>query len=191
MSRYRKNPHITPFSLLCPGISRNSKNHHLSLYKGQVWEKKSYFELCDNNVLKVVYGQTAMTEDKMEQNGELYVPPTPGIGFITDDFTQIPWNSEILQSFAEMTRITHISFIDLKEFRTIPNRIGFGIYVGEFKCNLVDPCQDLCWWGIADSDYDLGKTLGCLDCHIAHKHKCVPPHSHMSWYFWTKEGFKI
>ena len=50
-----------------------------------------------------------MTEDTIEKNGELYVPPTPGIGFITDDFTQIPWNSEILQSFAEMTTLNFLS----------------------------------------------------------------------------------
>ena len=154
--------------MLCPGISRNSKNHHLSLYKGQVWEKKSYFELCDNNVLKVVYGQAAMTEDKMEKNGELYVPPTPGIGFINDDFTQIPWNSEILQSFAEMTRITHITFYDINELDIL--RDLFGIRIGNLRCYFGDE--------IDTSSHTF-------------RFKCVTPHSHSSLYIWTKEGLKI
>ena len=44
----------------------------------------------------------------MEQNGTLYVPPVPGNGFIVDE-TQIPWDSEILQSFAELTNITNMT----------------------------------------------------------------------------------
>ena len=181
MSRYIKNPLITPFSLLCPEISRNSKNHHLSLYKGQVWREKSYPELCDNNILKIIYGRTNMTEDKMEKNGELYVPPTPGIGFINDDFTQIPWNSEILQSFAEMTRITHITFlfhdpINYGELGSAYDDLLFGIRVGNVKCHFGDEFAENC---------------GGVWCVRPNQYKCVTLHSHSSLYIWTKEGLKI
>ena len=109
-----------------------------------------------------------MTEDKMEKNGELYVPPTPGIGFINDDFTQIPWNSEILQSFAEMTRITHITFYDINELDIL--RDLFGIRIGNLRCYFGDE--------IDTSSHTF-------------RFKCVTPHSHSSLYIWTKEGLKI
>ena len=108
--RFRKNPQIKPFRLLCPGISQNSKNHHLTLYRGQVWEEKSYFELCKQNVLNIIY--TANSTGDLEtivKNGKLFVPPVPGLGFIRHK-TQIPWENEILQSFAELTNITYICF---------------------------------------------------------------------------------
>ena len=151
--------------MLCPG---KSQKHQLTLYKGQVWREKSYPEICDNNILKIIYGRTNMTEDKMEKNGELYVPPTPGIGFINDDFTQIPWNSEILQSFAEMTRITHITFYDINELDIL--RDLFGIRIGNLRCYFGDE--------IDTSSHTF-------------RFKCVTPHSHSSLYIWTKEGLKI
>ena len=55
MPRYRENRLIRPFSMLCPGISQNTKHHHLTLYKGQVWRSKSYLNLCDDNILKIAY----------------------------------------------------------------------------------------------------------------------------------------
>ena len=110
--RYRENPLIIKSSMLCPGISQNSKHHHLTLYKGQVWREKPYLELCDHNVLNVVYSWTANGgSDRwpMEENGELSVPPVPGKPFREGE-SQIAWDSEILQSFTELTNITNITF---------------------------------------------------------------------------------
>ena len=113
--RYRENPLIKPFSMLCPGISQNTKHHQLTLYKGQIWRGKSYLELCNHNVLTVAYDPVALNPgDIMEQNGELYVPSSLQVGFIRDD-TQIPWDSEILQSFAELSNIIKIIFHKAKE----------------------------------------------------------------------------
>ena len=47
-------------------------------------------------------------EDIMEQNGELSVPPVPGKLF-REEWSQIAWDSEILQSFTELTNITNIT----------------------------------------------------------------------------------
>ena len=172
--RYRYNSLKVPFSMLCPGISQNTKHHHLTLFKGQVWGEKSYAELCDNNALNVLYSPRSMrSEDIMEQNDKLYVPPVPGIGFINDDFTQIPWNSEILQSFAELTHITHINFAYFDPFA------NYEIHVGSIKCKFGDKDQELCG---CDSE-------GCFQCYTAHKHQCVTAHSHKTMYIWTKEGF--
>ena len=78
MPRYRENPLIIKSSMLCPGISPNTKHHHLTLYKGQVWREKPYLELCDQNVLNIEYDPLALhPEDIMEKNGELSVPPVP------------------------------------------------------------------------------------------------------------------
>ena len=107
MPTYRENPLIIPFSMLCPGISRNMKHHYLTLYKGQVWEEKSYLEICNHNVLDIVYDPHF--SDIMELNRELYVSPVPGYRF-KRDWTQIPWDGEILQSFAQLTNIKHITF---------------------------------------------------------------------------------
>ena len=99
MPRYRENPFIVKFSMLCPG---KSQKHQLTLYKGQVWREKSYRELCNRNAINVEYDRFALyAEDIMEQNGELYVPPVPRI-FISEE-SSILWDSEMLQSFAELT----------------------------------------------------------------------------------------
>ena len=176
----------------------NSKAYQLNLFKGQVWEEKSYAELCGNNILNVVYNQRAMlTEDIMNKNfqvssfknGKLNVPPTPGIGFIRDDFTQIPWNSEILQSFSELTHSTDITVsyynYDSNGFfqahAQLTEKIPYEIHVGSFSCKFGDRLGDVCG---CDSQ-------GCFPCFRPDKHQCVTPHSHKTMYIWTKERFKI
>ena len=161
MPRYRENPLITPFSMLCPGISQNTKHHQLTLYKGQVWREKSYLELCNHNVLNIVYEPTfLMPNDIMEENGELYVPPVPGHGFIKEE-TQIPWDSEILQSFAELTHITAITF------------------------HFFDPYTD----SVKNVIYQI--QVGFWVCRTYHYEQCVPPYRYYPRYIWTKEGLKI
>ena len=160
MPRYRENPLIVKFTLLCPGISQNSKHHQLTLYKGQVWREKSYLELCDENVLNVLYNSKSGTEDNMQKNGELYVPPVPGHRFISDS-TQIPWDSEILQSFAELTNITNITFHSFDSYIDSVENVTHQISVGSWVCA------------------------------VLHNEQCVPPYRYLPWYIWTKEGLKI
>ena len=161
--RYRENPLIVKFSLLCPGISQNTKHHQLTLYKGQVWREKSYLELCNHNVLNIVYSWSANYDsdiNPIEQKGELYVPPVPGYGFISDS-TQIPWDSEILQSFAELTNITNMTFHYYDTYEDSREDVTYQISVGSWVC----------------SPY--------------HYEQCVPPYIYYPWYIWTKEGLKI
>ena len=88
MPRYRENRLITPFSMLCAGISQNTRLHHLTVAKGHV-RGKSYHKICDNNILNIVFAPIALfADDIMEENGELYVPPTPGKGFRDDGETR-------------------------------------------------------------------------------------------------------
>ena len=110
MPIYRENPLIIKFSMLCPGISQNTKLHHLTLYKGQVWEETPYTELCNHNVLNIVYSWTANNDYPIEQNGELHVPPVPSKELFVKGDTMVAWDSEILESFAELTDITDITF---------------------------------------------------------------------------------
>ena len=159
MPRYRENPLIVKFSLLCPGISQNTKHHQLTLYKGQVWREKSYLELCNHNVLNILYGWTAnFDRSPIEKNGELYVPP--GSAFISDH-TQIAWDSEMLQSFAELTHITTIPFHFFDSIRDSREELTYQINVGSYTCQ------------------------------VYHYEQCVPPTKYLSWYIWTKEGLKI
>ena len=130
MPRYRENALIIKCSMLCPGISQNTKHHHLTLYKGQVWKEKPYLELCDHNVLSILEYSNANFNSKLMQlaardgeifkrrwpvvsNGELNELPVPGYGFVNnlDTKGQIAWDSEILESFAELTNITNIHFL--------------------------------------------------------------------------------
>ena len=163
--RYRENPLIIKSSMLCPGISQNTKHHHLTLYKGQVWREKPYLELCDHNVLNIVYHHTAnFNSDRdrwsIEQNGELSVPPVPGKGF-RDGLTQTAWDSEILQSFTELTNITSITFHAYNESVDSLENVTYQILVGGWMCDTY------------------------------HHEQCVPRHNYIPWYIWTKEGFKI
>ena len=161
--RFRENPLIIPFSMLCPGISQNTKLHHLTLYKGQVWGEKSYLELCNHNFLNILFEPRAVYRgDIMEQNGALYVPPVPGDRFIKDK-TMIPYDSEILQSFAELTNITNMTFH--KTMKTI--------------------YED----SLEDFTYQI--LVGSSMCYVSHDQQCAPPQKYFPWYIWTKEGFKI
>ena len=158
--RYRENPLIVKFSLLCPGISQNTKHHQLTLYKGQVWREKSYLDLCNHNVLNIIYDWSA-SGWPIEQNGDLYVPPVPGYGFIFD-FSQIPWDSEMLQSFAELTNITNITFHYFYSYEDSLEDVIYQIKVGSYVC-----------------------------VYLNHYEQCVPPYRYYPWYIWTKEGLKI
>ena len=161
--RNRENPLIIPFSMLCPGISQNTKLHHLTLYKGQVWGEKSYLELCNHNVLNIVYSFTANFDSSkypIEQNSELYVPAVPGIGFINDQ-PDIPWDSEILHSFAELTKITNITFhYFVSSEQDLLEDVTYQLIVGSYPCLYPD-----------------------------HFVNCVPHRSYYPFFIWTKECF--
>ena len=134
--RYRENSLLMPFSMLCHGISQNSKHHHLILYNGQVWKEKSYLELCNHNFVNIVYRQNALLPgDVLEQSGQLNVPPVPGYGF-KNDMALIPWDSEILQSFAELTNITKIL---VRNFQGFP--LPYQIQVGGWACSFSRPYE--------------------------------------------------
>ena len=61
-------------------------------------------------MIDIVYDESdELIDEYMQQNGELFVPPSPSSGFLYDK-TSIPFKSEILQSFSEMTHITLITF---------------------------------------------------------------------------------
>ena len=172
MPRYRENPLIIKSSMLCPGISQNTKHHHLTLYKGQVWREKPYLELCDHNVLNIEYDETTanfanISSDRwpMEQNGQLSVPPVPGYGF-REGLTQIAWDSEILQSFTELTNITNITLHSYDKYDMINMKTGL-------------------------KDFTHRVEVGKYKCRVDHHKQCVPPHNYVPWYIWTKEGFKI
>ena len=149
--------------MLCPGISQNTKHHQLTLYKGQVWGEKSYLELCNLNILNIMYSQSANWDSDsfpIEQNGELYVPPVPGLKFFIDN-SQIPWDSEMLQSFAELTNITNMTFHFFDNYEDSLKDVTYQIIVGSFVCR------------------------------PPHYEQCVPRHSYVPFYIWTKEGLKI
>ena len=167
--RYRENPLIIKCSMLCPGISQNTKHHHLTLYKGQVWEEKPYLELCNHNILNIVYDWTAnydIDSYPIEKNGELFVPPVPSTKGFKDGLTQIAWDSEILQSFAKLTNITSMTFYNFYLDEDIVENVTYQMKLGKFKC----------------SD---------LSLRSYHHEQCVPPNTYIPWYIWTKEGFKI
>ena len=176
MPRYRENPLIIPFSMLCPGISQNTKLHNLTLYSGQGSREKSYPELCDNNILNIVYDTFYDIKYDMVDmdNGELKIPPSPGYGFRLG-YTSIPHNGEIFQSFLELCQITHFTF---QYSMTAGERYLYEdpdyqqLLVGPFQCN----------------DFVMNKRI---NSHFGHSINCLPPHSHTAWYLFTKEDFKI
>ena len=142
------------------------KYHHLTLYRGQVWGSKTYHDLCNNNVLYVLsesndVGLRSQNNiEKIEENGQLYVSPVPGWGFI-HKASMIPWHSEILQSFAELTN----SAQNMLFTTTTTDRTQVSIKVGQ-----------------------LIKYLNDLDYHDL---QSLPPNNYFREYIWTKEGFKL
>ena len=126
MPIYGENPLITPFSMLCPGISHSSKHNHLTFFNGQVLGKKSYLELCNNNVLNIIACGGTLDMDVgdswlIEENGG-----------VSNDASKIPSDREILQSFAWLTNITTMTFHrDLSKMATITYQLLFGSSVCE------------------------------------------------------------
>ena len=164
---YRDNPLIMEVSMLCPGISQNTEHHSLTLYKGQVWEEKPYLELCNQNVLSIFYTYSANWDSQrwpVEKNGELHVPSLSINGKENkwEEMSQIPWDSEILQSFFKLTDITHITFHSSDE-----NDEDYQLVVGSLMCQGISSNV----WG--------------------HYEQCLPPNKHYPWYIWTKESFKM
>ena len=95
----------------------------------------------------------------MEQNYELYVPSVPGRQFNEDYWTKIPWDSEILQSFTQLTDITNITFHSINSNEENIDGITLQLLVGNFMC--LNP---------------------------EHYMQCVPSVKYYPWYIWTKEG---
>ena len=148
--------------MLCAGISQNTRLHHLTVAKGHV-RGKSYIEICDNNILNIVYEPTALyPEDKIEENGELYVPPTPGYIF-RDDRETLAWDSEILQSFAELTHITNITLFSYDPSSNSLDDVTWQVEIGSYQC----------------------VNLG------GNHEQCVSPSRYYPFYIWTKEGAKF
>ena len=167
MPRHRENPLIIPFRMLCPGISQNTKQHHLTLYKGQVWQEKPYLELCNHNVLNIVYdSHTNYHSDlwPIEMNGTLHVPPVPSERGFIRAATQIAWDSEILQSFAKLTNITNIIFRSYHSNGYSVDDVTYQILVGSYQCMAFD---------------------------AKHHLQCAPPNRYYPKYIWTKEGLKM
>ena len=98
----------------------------------------------------------------MEQNNSLYVPPTPGFRF-SYELTQIPFESEILQSFAWLTNITDMVFRYYDQTEEYREDVKYQILVSSEKC-----------FGI-----------------YYHYYHCLPPLRYYPKYIWTKEGFEI
>ena len=73
-------------------------------------------------------------------NGDLYVPPVPGTGFIEDGKTQIVWDSEILKSFAELNDITSITF----HYVDSEDDANYQIKVGSWICGKGSEHQRQC-----------------------------------------------
>ena len=112
--------------MLCPGISHSSKHNHLTFFNGQVLGKKSYLELCNNNVLNIIACGGTLDMDVgdswlIEENGG-----------VSNDASKIPSDREILQSFAWLTNITTMTFHrDLSKMATITYQLLFGSSVCE------------------------------------------------------------
>ena len=161
--RYIENPLIIKSSMLCPGISQITKRHHLTLYKGQVWRKKPYLELCDHNVFSVAYDP--YWEEETAINGELnFDPYAVQWGFFLD-WPRLPDYSEMIHSFAEMTNITSIIFHP------------FDGALESLDANGVD--------------YHIVATANMCDRLVLHKEWCTPHHTYFPLYSFTKEGLKI
>ena len=88
--RYRdRDNHLTiTFSMLCPGISQNTKHHHLTLYKGQVLSGKSYPELCNDNVLNTMSGYARGVHNGNWNGSELFEGEADGF---VREYTCIPY----------------------------------------------------------------------------------------------------
>ena len=169
--RYRENPLIIPFRMFCAGVSQIAKHHHLTLYKGQVWRTKSYFDLCNNNILHIAFDTFYDKNADMVElnNGQLYVPQSPWWGFL-EGRTSIPHNGEIFRSLLDFCHITHFTF-KYVPMKANPNFYeDFDLLIGPLQCN----------------DFVMNQRS---DSHLGHSINCLPPHSYNAWYLFTKGAF--
>ena len=132
----------------------------------------SDFSYDDNPDQKFIGDYQFKNSDFMEQNGKLFVPPVPGKAFtdgranglgFNDRYTQIPYESEILQSFARLTSSTYITLQRWQAEKNSQQMIEYQIKVGNWRCTY----------------------------RTAHSEQCASLKRYNVWYIWTKEGFKI
>ena len=144
MPRYQGNPLITEFSMLCPGISQNSKHHHLTSYKGHVWRENSYLEICNHNILNITHDVSSNFQSSYMNNGQLILPPSHiwyWYGHFEDRFLNGVYDMEILDSFSQVTHSTFIiwqtvSSLDLDglDWNELPNSEIYHLAIGGLVC---------------------------------------------------------
>ena len=95
------------FNMVCYGISQNTQKHQLQSYRDAIIGKP-YYELCDNLASKLIYEPYGLYRfDQMVfKNGKMHVPYSPVPRYLK--LTQISLDSEIVQSFMELSNITHM-----------------------------------------------------------------------------------
>ena len=76
----------------------------------------------------------------MEQNGELYVPPVPGDGFLHDG-QKVIYDSEMLQSFAALTNTTNMTFHSFDAYEDSLEDVTYQIQVGSWVCDVTHDQQ--------------------------------------------------
>ena len=114
-----------------------------------------------------------INRDIIEQNGELYIPPIPGRAFtngrangmgFNDRYTQLPLESEILHSFAGLTKVTYITLQKWDSEKDLSlEGVAYQVKVGNWRCT----------------------------DRTSHNEQCASLKQYKAWYIWTMEGFKI
>ena len=106
-SKGREPTPLIAFSMVCHGLSQNTKNHQLNSYRNVILGKP-YSEVCDNIVVKMIYEPYALLRlDRLKfKNGRMDVPETPVSKYLS--LNQISLNSEVVQTFLEHNHISHV-----------------------------------------------------------------------------------
>ena len=157
---------LIDFTMKCPGMSQNAKNHQLTSYRDVIMGKP-YYEICGSNSLKIIYEPWGiLMSDKMEwKNGKMDVPYTPVPRYLS--LTQISLDSEILQTFVESSNITHVDIeqysyyysrekLDNADFHLQIGAYGCGGSSERFECLM--PCSNYPWT-IFTKEFQIRKEL--------------------------------
>ena len=161
---------LIDFTMKCPGMSQNAKNHQLTSYRDVIMGKP-YYEICDSNSLKIIHDPWAIyRSDKLEwKNGKVAVPYTPVPRYLS--LTQISLDSEILQTFVESSNITHV---DIEQYyyyegETVDNA-DFHLIIGAYSCSGSSERSECLMpssnypWTIFTKEFQIRKELKLVFC---------------------------
>ena len=149
------------FSLMCPGISLSTLTHDLTLHG-----RKSFEQICNQLTTTIEYDDHPKYSDVEVSDNKLVRRSYDNEQYSVEN----PYSAnQVYMPSIEMTT-------DL-----VGDTEMISTFIDKYKLNV----NWIHWLDNANLTEDI--AVSPFDCStISHRYQCIPPHSHVPWYIWTR-----